>query len=427
MKNHHAVIVGIGQRTEDSLNMTITSKDAKRVAIELEERCDIPKENISLFVDKNATKNNILNGLDDLITKTKHEQAEMIWIYFSGHGYLHPKEIEHSFFLICNDTKNAHIQKTAISGIDFTDKLNQIDSKKILLLLDCCHSGGAINSRINIPIKTESLKNTSNRIVIAASHAEEVAFISNPLSVFTYALIEGLAGKYFKETDKHVTIFDLAMYIRERVFPLSKRQQRPQIHAINDESTHNFILVSYPNGKPLLSAFDEDFTLSDGKGKSIVTDIQVEQDDDYRGTFDWLLLNQNSIVNNGIVVMATHEIKKSHTHFDQANNVYIYYPQSLNGATNEEDKEYLRITDIEEFIDNENGTKKILILSIIIIGFLGLLILVIGVLRNQNNTFWGGISFLMFDMFPLYSLTFGVLPKIRLFKPFLKSFVGIMN
>lgn len=342
-----ALIIGVGQRSDDSQAMAITSKDATRVATELEDRCDLDRNNISLLLEKEATKEKILAELENLINKTRNNEADIIWIYFSGHGCQLQSNDTKEYFLIANDTIATDLINSAILGSEFIDKINQINTKKILLLLDCCHAGGISMSKSSIPFNAEQLLSRSNRVVISASHAEEVAFPSQPLSVFTFAFVEGLAGAYLNEGDKNITIFDLAMYIRERVYPLTKRKQRPQFSIFNNKNTENFILVNYPNGKPLSPAFDSEFVLSDGKGKMIDLNTSIERDEEFRKEFEWLSKNQNTIIGDNNIVINT-----------ESGNVSYSKEEQHHTGSGDSFKGDKIITTVTNYFGNENKNNK---------------------------------------------------------------------
>jgi uncharacterized caspase-like protein len=295
-ENSHALIIGVGQRETDNPAMAVTATDAKKMAAELQNRVGLLPENIKLLTDSQVSNLGFLKALDELIKKTQANKAEMVWVYFSGHGCVNS---EQKYYLICHNTDAEYLDQTAILGTTFVEKLQAIQTDKLLILLDCCHSGGITTmpefKNTDIPFDAEQLlKKQPNRVVITASHATQVSFVSTPVSLFTFALIEGLAGKYFTATDREVNIFDLAMYIRERVYPLSKRQQQPQLNVLQDSQTSNFSLIHYPEGKPLAPAFEEAFTLLDGTSKSINTEEAPERDEAYRNQFGWLKVEGDS-------------------------------------------------------------------------------------------------------------------------------------
>lgn len=295
-KKGHALTVGVGKREKvgnkkvDDDAMAITAADAERVKTELiaPYRVSLPKENVKCLTNKDATKEGLLNELDNLIKKTKKSRAEMVIIYFSGHGYMKPDphSKEKKYYLICHDTVDADIENTAISGSVFVGKLLAINTINLLILLDCCHSGGIYKS-VDIPFSKEILVKP-NRAIISACRPSEDALLSKPLSIFTYALVEGLAGIFFETDTIDVCLNALAMYTRERVSQLSKNKQRPELNNVQQLPTKDFVIVRYPKGNPT-SAFPKGSKLRTfNKGKGINTSIAPEKDEEYRRQFAWM-------------------------------------------------------------------------------------------------------------------------------------------
>ncbi|MEO1653417.1 MAG: effector-associated domain EAD1-containing protein [Bacteroidota bacterium] len=288
-ENIHALLIGIGKRERDHPLLAITAKDAERLGRELQERCGLKEENIQLILEEESTKEAILQGLDELAAKTRQKKAELVWVFFSGHG---GKTKDDLFSLVARDTVGKRLTATGILGSDFLEKLKAVQTNKLLVLLDCCHAGGLSDDvdfePLNIPFDETELLRQNNRVLLCASHYDQYSFVSEPLSLFTYALVEGLAGAYFQESDRQVKLFDLAMYVRERVVPLSNQKQQPQLKVLKESLTSNFVLAEYENGKPEKMPFDEDFELTDEEGKQIETSQKTVPDEAYRAEFAWI-------------------------------------------------------------------------------------------------------------------------------------------
>ena len=129
---------------------------------------------------------------------------------------------------------------TAISGNEFTTKIEAINAQKLIVLLDCCHAGGipALKEPSEISVKSvplpPDLLNILNigegRVVIASSTEREVSFTGTPYSVFTTCLIEALEGKaavYNK--DGFARILDILIYLLNEVPKRTSERQHPFI------------------------------------------------------------------------------------------------------------------------------------------------------------------------------------------------------
>ncbi len=297
----YALSIGIGNREVDSPAMATSANDARRIGKELVGRAKFMPEKVRTLINADATVSNVLKELDNIADITKSAPADMVIIYFSGHGCV-KNDI---YYIVCRDTVNTDVENTAIKGSVFVEKLKTIQTDKMLILLDCCHSGGMYDP-IDIPFDEEDVLKMKNRVIISASKADKVSFLSKPLSIFTYALVEGLAGKFFSGNDTDVTLFNLAMYLRERVVPLSENKQQPQLNILRDSLTSDFVIARYPNGQPRPAAFDEDFSLLTNEGKDINTNVETVKDEEFRKEFSWMVNvsgNNNTVVgvNNGTI------------------------------------------------------------------------------------------------------------------------------
>lgn len=312
----YALMVGVGQRAEDSDAMAISARDAEMVGNELLGRAPFLPKNVKSLLKEAATKANIIEQLDSLAATTKDNPAEMVIIYFSGHGHV----VDGKYYIICRDTINKDLEATALHGSEFVNKLQAIQTDRMLVLLDCCHSGGMYDAA-DIPFDVKVLQSKPNRVVLSASHGSKLSYLSKPVSIFTYALLEGLAGKYFEEGDTDVTVFGLALYLRERVYPLSESKQRPYLNILQDGQTGDFLLVNYPKGEPREPAFDSKFSLLDGAGKAINTDMATVRDEEFRKEFAWMIVgNDNVVVGN--VSNSTVTINKGNTTNQTADNIF---------------------------------------------------------------------------------------------------------
>ncbi|PWS33359.1 caspase family protein [Pedobacter paludis] len=287
VEKSYAALFGVGQRAGDSEGMAVTKNDAKQLSKALVSACDFPRENIALLSDTNASKVGILGKLDELIEKTIQEEADLTIIFFSGHGVI----IGNEGYLIANDSLNENITATAISKTEFSLKLKAIKTRKMVVFLDCCHAG--IFAKSHTPLRSADIDvRGSNRVIICASHHAQLSLLSIPVSLFSFAIIEGLSGKYLKENDQDIELFSLAMYIRERVATLSDAKQQPEIDLIDGGSTSNFILATHPSGYNR-RFFDEDFQLWEAHKNLLDLDAPVRIDEAYRNNFN---------INNGLFI-----------------------------------------------------------------------------------------------------------------------------
>jgi hypothetical protein len=224
---------------------------------------------------------NLRDTLIDFFTDEKIEPEDILVFYYSGHGieslsdgnvYLEPSD------MIPN--------KPAKRGFSFSELRNQVQestSKKVVIILDCCHSGSAMiskgsvedGSRLIFTIEKDSriIEEGEGIFILAASQAYQHAY---PLegeghSIFTYYLLQGLKpNEDSVDNDGCVTPHSLNRYIFRKIrsLPFDKRpHQKP---SMKSELSGDIILAYYP----LLSMKAK----TEQKIDSAITDIQSDID-----------------------------------------------------------------------------------------------------------------------------------------------------
>jgi uncharacterized caspase-like protein len=289
-RKSHYILIGVGKRPNDEAGMAITADDARYLQRALNEYLFL-KETIPPLLNETATKRNILDRLEDLAKLTQQEQADLVIMFFSGHG----GKINGTHYLICNDTTE-DVDKTAIEGREFVKMLLAIKCNKMLVLLDCCHASGMRGfSQAVIPFDESSLLALKNRVILTSCRSSQYSYLSNPVSVFTYAVIEALGGKFLTSEDKKVSLFNFAMDVRERVVALIlqllrdkkekaelEKQQQPELNAIEDGSTTNFVLTRYPKGGPQPIRLLSEISALEYAGKAMNMDVTNVPDTEER-------------------------------------------------------------------------------------------------------------------------------------------------
>lgn len=243
--NHgYGLLIGVGA------DLPVTISDAEEMFNVLQDsnRCSYPKEQLELLTGVSSSREYILSALDRLALKVERDPDATVIIYFSGHGIESP---EYHILPFGYDLSN--LDKTAISGKEFTDKLQKINSKKLLILLDCCHAGAMADVK-SIPVEKSPLPKEINKVllngygkvVIASSRKDEVSFTGIPVSVFTKCVLEAFAGHGAFEEDGYTRVLDVAMWVGRKVPEYTNDRQHPIVKISNLEN--NFALAYYAGG-----------------------------------------------------------------------------------------------------------------------------------------------------------------------------------
>jgi hypothetical protein len=265
LDNAHALVIGIAHY--QMITRLPPVKDAADVASLLVDpgHCGYPKGNIELLLDEQATGVALRRGLARLAERCDGDST--VFIYFSGHGGRLASGPHAGQYLLPVDTvypDDRALAQTTVSGAEFTDALNAIPARKVLVVFDCCHSGGIGQPRdATIPaLKAglsadyyQALVAGRGRVILASSRDTEYSYVlaGADYGLFTAHLLAGLRGGVPSD-DGLIRVFDLFEYLQPRV-----TKDRPQQHPIfKGEVEVNFPVALYRGGQKGVVPKDEE-------------------------------------------------------------------------------------------------------------------------------------------------------------------------
>ncbi len=230
MENAYALVVGIANYQHINRLPETVLKDAQDIynLITDLQYCGYSPSNVQLLLDDQATQANLNQALTSLAQQSNQDAT--IFIYVSSHGgsvEYGPHAGEYLLSVDADPTTGASLARTAISGSQFTEALRAIPSKKVIVVFDCCHSGGIGQPKdAEAPVlKTgfsdsyyEALKQGRGRVILASSRSSEFSYVlpGATNSLFTQHLLTGLRGGIPSE-DGLIRVFDLFEYLQPRV------------------------------------------------------------------------------------------------------------------------------------------------------------------------------------------------------------------
>lgn len=160
-------------------------------------------------------------------------EDDVVVISFSGHG-------TENHELVPVDVDVDDLEGSCIPLGELADLLDKIPSKHLVVILDCCFSGGFGGSRVFAPAQTrsmledrtelEGLARGSGRIVITASGAGEPALETSEFGhgLLSHYLIQGLQGKDGVGQDGRIPLIDLFTYVMKGVLDAADRMREVQ-------------------------------------------------------------------------------------------------------------------------------------------------------------------------------------------------------
>ena len=176
----HAVIVGV-LRWQSPAISTFSSENRKdqQLYYTLAER-GVPKENMALLLDDEATLEGIRNALREVSSKAK--DGDTLIFYYAGHG----TSVDGNATLYNYDVDPAKKADTSLTSTEIASILkNKFRGKRVLMFADCCFSGALAGA-------AEELSNQGIEAATITSANASITSTSN--WTFTHMLVEILRG-----------------------------------------------------------------------------------------------------------------------------------------------------------------------------------------------------------------------------------------
>ncbi|WP_330266265.1 DEAD/DEAH box helicase [Streptomyces griseorubiginosus] len=178
----------------------------------------------TLVADADATLERTRAELVSL--RTTSSEDDTVVIAFSGHG-------SDTHELITYDADPHNLAATSLALDEFTELVGNIPARHLVVVLDCCFSGGAgakvlkapllpKGGRGGVPLSTEALLDQmagTGRIILTASTADQPAWEDSRLGhgLLTYHLLQALLGPEDIANDGCISFYDLLKYVTQRV------------------------------------------------------------------------------------------------------------------------------------------------------------------------------------------------------------------
>ncbi len=247
-ENGYAVVIGVDANKIPRLALEAVAKDVTAVHDVLihPERCAYNPDNVRLLQGEESTGKNILEAFYWLKEKVQADPEATAVIYYSGHGMVDKKTQQ--YYLIPYDIQAlSRLRIDALKAETVTAEISEIQAKRTLVVLDCCHAQGMDVKDVDLDSGPEldavafpddlpetkavpayesgskdvaELAEGDGRAILNSSTGAESSYVrpDGKMSVFTYHFIEALTGHApHGETDTVVYVTDVMSWVTRRV------------------------------------------------------------------------------------------------------------------------------------------------------------------------------------------------------------------
>ena len=244
----YALIIAIAEYEGVNALPSIVTKDACDVAslLTAENYCGYEESKVKILLNSEATLSNIRNEIIKIAQKATFDDS--VFIYFSGHGYNKSDATNPDCSLVPVDFDKP--DGGMLSATELSDLLSNINSERLLFIIDACHSAGVAtiknftaNGTLGFSDKSlEKLSQGRGKVLIASSRDSETSIIlpGDKNSLFTKHFLSALKGEAGSSDEDVVRVFDIFSYLEKTVSVEAAIINHPQHPVFKSNLENNF-------------------------------------------------------------------------------------------------------------------------------------------------------------------------------------------
>ncbi len=221
VKDKWALVVGISNFADQSINLKFSSKDARDFCTYLIKEANFQPDHIHLLLNDKATRENILAQLGDRWLPRVVGPDDLVVIFISTHGSPSRADVAGVNYLVAYNTDKDSLLATGIPVQDVANLVrDRVHCDRVVIVMDACHSGAAVSEtgakglfRVNNVSADEVFQGTG-QLVICSSQPSQVSWESKRYQngVFTHYLLEGL-----RKNGNTTKVADACTYMKDKV------------------------------------------------------------------------------------------------------------------------------------------------------------------------------------------------------------------
>ena len=191
----------------------------------------MPEANIKLLKGERASRADMSAALLEWLPRNAVKPGGKVYVFFSGHGA--PDVAEGTAYLLPYDANPSYVKSGGMRVSELQDTLGKLKGQTTYLFLDACFSGNgdrsvlAEGTRPLVPVK--EIKTSGGVVTFSASQATETTGgHSSGRGLFSYHLLNALAGSADKNGDRDVSVAEVRDYLVTKVQDDARRDNREQ-------------------------------------------------------------------------------------------------------------------------------------------------------------------------------------------------------
>ncbi len=236
-----AVVIGIDDYAKWP-KLQYAVKDAQAVRQTLIEKFGFSPERVFTLQNGEATRNAILSVFHDRIGHGGVKKNDRIFVYFAGHGATRKLSSGRDLgYIVPVDSDANQFATDAIPMTEIQNIAESLTAKHVLFVMDACYSGLGLTRGAGSGNFLRENARRVGRQMLTAGGADQMVADGGPNghSIFTWTLLQGLAGKADLNGDGLVTATELAAYVAPAVSAVSR--QTPAFGSLPGSEGGDFI------------------------------------------------------------------------------------------------------------------------------------------------------------------------------------------
>lgn len=249
-----AIVVGIDDYAKWP-KLEYASHDAQAIADTLTGQLGFPSSQVIVLKNQQATRNNILAAFHDRLADDRTGRNDRVFVFFAGHGATRRLASGRDLgYIIPVDSDPNAFATDAIAMTDIQNIAESMQAKHVLFVMDACYSGLGLTrgGGSSSTFLRENARRSARQMLTAGGADQEVADSGpNGHSVFTWVLLQALAGKGDLNGDGLITGTELAAYVAPAVSAVSR--QTPAFGSLPGSQGGEFVF-QVPDSQEYLNA-----------------------------------------------------------------------------------------------------------------------------------------------------------------------------
>lgn len=220
-----AIVIGVDDYAKWP-KLQYAVRDAEAIRQTLIDKLGFAAERTFLLKNGEATRNAILGLFHEKLGHGAVSKDDRLFVFFAGHGATRKLSSGRELgYIVPVDSDPDQIASDAIPMTEIQNIAESLNAKHVLFVMDACYSGLGLTRGGASPNFLKENARRLGRQMLTAGGADQLVADGGPggHSVFTWTLLQALAGKGDLNGDSLITGTELAAYIAPAVSDISRQ------------------------------------------------------------------------------------------------------------------------------------------------------------------------------------------------------------